>query len=287
MASISVLDAFESAKREFLSKYPDRHTYDFNAFQTIDHVYQAAQQIQEQQAKSRTMRNLNKIRPLLETLRHYGSVVETFVQVKPDVLALIWISSTVDSIYDKIIDTMEQIGISLPAFQKYIQLFPQNNKMHQVLCLFYQDILDFYSSILEVFKHNKWSTLFKSLWPRYLGRIQVIQRNMSQHRSLMNDEATLAHLVQAEKDRNRDLEEYERQFDFRQFQEFEMVRNSLNARLYDQDLEFLKRRASHGSGGWLEEDNAYKQWINFQDKSSRLLWLRGIPGAGQGNSNFF
>ncbi|RKK66058.1 hypothetical protein BFJ69_g15750 [Fusarium oxysporum] len=91
MASISVLDAFESAKREFLSKYPDGNTYDFSAFPTIDHVYQAAQQIQEQQAKGRTMRNLNKIRPLLETLRHYGNVVETFVQVKPDVLALIWV----------------------------------------------------------------------------------------------------------------------------------------------------------------------------------------------------
>lgn len=132
----------------------------------------------------------------------------------------------------------------------------------------------------------EWSTLFKSLWPRYLGRIQVIQRNMSQHRSLMNDEATLAHLVQAEKDRNRDLEEYERQFDFRQFQEFETVRNSLNARLYDQDLESLKRRASYGSGGWLEENYAYKQWIDFQDKSSRLLWLQGIPGEGQEKLNF-
>ncbi|KAM0492509.1 hypothetical protein ACHAP8_009864 [Fusarium lateritium] len=174
MASLSVLDAFDSAKREFLSKYPDGSTYDFSSFPTIDHVYEAAQKIQQQQAKSRTMRNLNKIQPLLETLRHYGNVVDTFVQVKPDVLALIW----------------------------------------------------------------------------------------------------------AEKDRERDLEEYERQFEFRQLQEFEMVRNSLNARLYDQDLESLKRRASLGSGDWLEQHLTYQKWINMQDNSSKLLWLHGIPGAG-------
>jgi hypothetical protein len=97
----------------------------------------------------------------------------------------------------------------------------------------------------------------------------------------MNDEATLAHLVQAQADRERALEEYEHQFEFRQLQEFDMVRSSLNARLYDQDLESLKARASCGSGNWLEDHVTYRTWMDVQSKSPRLLWLQGIPGAGK------
>jgi hypothetical protein len=49
---------------------------------------------------------------------------------------------------------MELIGDALPAFQKYTQLFPNNPKMHQALCLFYKDILDFYAILLNFFKHE-------------------------------------------------------------------------------------------------------------------------------------
>ncbi|KAL2680380.1 hypothetical protein Neosp_007978 [[Neocosmospora] mangrovei] len=153
--------------------------------------------------------------------------------------------------------------------------------MHQALCLFYQDILDFYAALLDAFKDKKWSILFKSLWPRYLGRIKAIQGNMTQHRNLMSEEATLEHLMEAQKARKRALEEYERQFEFQQRQEFDLVRNSLNARLYDQDLERLKSHAGHGSGIWLEGHPAYQKWIDVQDNSPRLLWLQGIPGAGK------
>jgi len=91
MTSISVADALESAKKQFLLNFPEGPTYDFSKFPTIEHVYQAAEQLQKEQANSRTMRNLRKIQPFLECLRHYGQVVETFVQAKPDILALIWV----------------------------------------------------------------------------------------------------------------------------------------------------------------------------------------------------
>lgn len=99
MASAVDTDAFENAKNNFLLKYPHGTTYDFTSLPTIDHVYHAAEQIQEQQSTTNATRNLRKIQPFLECLRHYGEVVETFVQVKPDILALIWVKQ--NSIFNR------------------------------------------------------------------------------------------------------------------------------------------------------------------------------------------
>lgn len=91
MESPSITDAFESAKKEFLSQLPKSITHEFASLPTIDHVYQAAEGLQKQQEKSMGMRYLGRVQPFLESLRHYGGVIDTFVQVKPDVLALIWV----------------------------------------------------------------------------------------------------------------------------------------------------------------------------------------------------
>lgn len=91
MTSHALADTFESAKNEFLSHFPNGTPADFEEFATINDVYKAVEQIQSAQARTRTTRNLRKIQPFLECLRHYGEVIETFVTVKPDVLALIWV----------------------------------------------------------------------------------------------------------------------------------------------------------------------------------------------------
>lgn len=49
---------------------------------------------------------------------------------------------------------MAQIGHSLPAFEKYTELFRGSQPIQQVLCLFYQDILDVYSTFLDFFRHT-------------------------------------------------------------------------------------------------------------------------------------
>jgi hypothetical protein len=49
---------------------------------------------------------------------------------------------------------MAQISHSLPAFEKYTELFQGEEPIQHLLCLFYQDILDFYSTLLAIFKPN-------------------------------------------------------------------------------------------------------------------------------------
>lgn len=122
---------------------------------------------------------------------------------------------------------------------------------------------------------------FESLWPKSAGRIQVITENIEKHRILMDGSITLAHIIEAHAARQRAFEEFDRQHDFRQRQDLEAAKYSLSPVLYDRDLQRLKACRVVRSGEWLLDQEQYINWIDPSDKKSRLLWLQGIPGAGE------
>lgn len=109
----------------------------------------------------------------------------------------------------------------------------------------------------------------------------MITEHIEQHRILMDGSITLAHFVEAHAARQRALEEFERQHEFRQSQDLEVVKSSLNPALYDRDLQRLKTCRIVGSGQWLLGQKEYNSWIDASDKTTRLLWIQGIPGAGK------
>jgi hypothetical protein len=86
-----ILDAFESAKTEFINGLLDDERHKFSDFTSIQEVYDATEQIQQEQSKGGSLRNLNRIQQYLDCLGQYAGVIETFVQVKPEILALIWV----------------------------------------------------------------------------------------------------------------------------------------------------------------------------------------------------
>jgi hypothetical protein len=83
--------AYEAAMVDFKDKLKDHSFYD-QIIQTtsIEQVYQDIEKLQDKQAKSGRLRHMSKIEPFLAQPREYSGVVETFVQAKPDILALIW-----------------------------------------------------------------------------------------------------------------------------------------------------------------------------------------------------
>ena len=83
--------AFDTARKEFLRDVPDEDVAIFSKSTSIDDIYNATDEIQKKQAGTRTLQNLSKIQPYLECLTQYSGVLDTIVQVKPDVLAIIWV----------------------------------------------------------------------------------------------------------------------------------------------------------------------------------------------------
>src|SRR5437762_225159 len=121
-----IQEAFERAKHEFSQglKNPNLHI-ELMKTTSIDDVYNAADKLQQEQAKNGRLRHLRRIEPYLERLRQYAGVIEVFVQAKPDILSFVWgpiklllqMSGILKQSFDAIVNTMANIGEKLPLFK--------------------------------------------------------------------------------------------------------------------------------------------------------------------------
>lgn len=87
-------EAFQAARRHFLSNLKAGDKYNFSQYPSIDDVYDATDKIQQEQHEAGTLQSLNKIRPYLDCLTQYVGVIDTFAQAKADILCLIWVCNS-------------------------------------------------------------------------------------------------------------------------------------------------------------------------------------------------
>ena len=89
-----LVNSFDIACQDFLRDFPHgEYRETLSRFTSIEDVYNATDDIQRKQGESQMLRNLAKIQPYLECLNQYATVLDTIVQVKPEILALIWVRS--------------------------------------------------------------------------------------------------------------------------------------------------------------------------------------------------
>ncbi|KAI1770697.1 hypothetical protein F4818DRAFT_431640 [Hypoxylon cercidicola] len=282
-------DAFKSAKEDFKGKLKNPALYDFSKIVRIDDVYEEATKIQRAQAKTKTLRGLKRLEPLINGLKEYSAVVEVFVQVKPDVMSLVWgplklilqTSSSVIFAFEKVVQVIRDIGMVLPNFKVYAQLFQSNHDIRRALCLFYADILDFYAVLLNFLTNRRVNVLLESVWPNIRSSIGKIQENMEQHKAMMTMNVTLEDILRADQARKLALEENEHQQAFRDRQTFSTIRNELNPHEYEARLVEITRQSSVSPGKWLESEVDFMRWLDVVDRTLRCMWLYGIPGSGK------
>jgi hypothetical protein len=174
-----VEDAFNSAKQAFRNSLADPNLYnEILTATTITDVYKLTTKLQEDMASQAGLRHLRRVRPFLERLSAYAGVLDTFIQVKPDVLALIWgpirliilWSSQLNQALDAIADCTEKIAQALPQFAMIAQIFDKTDAVKAVLGVFYQDILDFYTIVFGFFRMSRMP---------HFSRLPVAFANMS------------------------------------------------------------------------------------------------------------
>jgi hypothetical protein len=165
MASADPLQqVFNAVKREFEAKLSSHTPFQsLLSAATIDEVYNALERYQKEQAKTSKLRHLERIQPLLARLKEYAGVIEVFVQVKPDILALLWgpiklllqWTSGWSQGFDAVVKTMERIGELLPSFNDLVVHFLDIERIKDLLGLFYRDILDFYLVLIQFFSLSR------------------------------------------------------------------------------------------------------------------------------------
>ena len=152
--------AFDTAKKSFRQSLKDEAVFrDILETTSIEKVWQAVQAVQAKQDNEKRLRNMAKIRGFLDKLSAYAVTVDTFVQVKPEIMALIWgpirlllvWTGNITMFADAITKVMMKVGDALPQFVDVVNIFGDNEKLKAVLALFYKDILDFHAIALEFF----------------------------------------------------------------------------------------------------------------------------------------
>lgn len=159
---------FESAKRDFERSLPKKvKAQDLHAVTNVKQLWDALDKLQAEQSKSLIrMRFLDRIGPFVTRLQSLAGVIEVFVQVKPEVGALVWgpiklllmWTSQWREGFDAIVQVTERIGEVLPQFS-VSQGFSDVSHIKNVVALLFRDILDFYSATLEFFSIPRKSSL--------------------------------------------------------------------------------------------------------------------------------
>ena len=146
--------AFNKAIREFRVSLKNEALYnEILATTSADQVYDLTDKLQNDQSKGGHLRNLAKLKPYIDRLQGYCGAIDTFVQAKPEILALIWgpiklliqWASTMTSSLDALTNTARDIARLLPEFSISARMFGLN----ELLALFFQDMLDFYLVMLQ------------------------------------------------------------------------------------------------------------------------------------------
>ena len=292
--------AFDDAMQDFKSQLKDPSLYDeILKTKSIDEVYDVTNKLQEEQAKTGSLRNLSKISPYLARLTRFADTIES-IQVRPDALALIWgpikillhWTGNLTHTFDAILDIMKEVGETLPEFTEMAQLFVNNSCIKDVLVLFFRDILDFYVIALNFFglprirgTASKLGTgtraLFEALWPKHKEKVQLIRKHIKQHSSLIRNEVRLEHIRLEYDLRDKAFEHFERSEAANQRAEYGRIREDIKPQSHEDQFALYRGCICSGTGDWLFRDASFKRWFDPTDTTIKMLWLKGIPGAGK------
>ncbi|KAK8078340.1 NACHT domain protein [Apiospora saccharicola] len=282
-------EAFESARDDFMRDVKHADRFDFTRLVSVDDVWKATQEIQTKQAQTKTLRGLHRIRPFVEALTQFAATIEVFIQVKPDVLALIWgplklllqISSALSSAFDKVVKVLGDIGDALPLFHKYRSVFQGNDDLKRILAMFYADVLEFYKILVNLMHDRRWKTFLEPLWPSIRSKLSIVEESIKHHKMLLTDHATLEHIMRADQYRKRAMQQFEDDQDRRNKQEFAAAHSEFCQGLHEGMLDDILSKSSVESGAWLDQHDEYAKWTDMKDSSCRVLWIQGIPGSGK------
>ncbi|KAF3059730.1 hypothetical protein GL218_04847 [Daldinia childiae] len=256
---------------------------------SIGDVYDITDKIQNEQNEHNGLRNLAKIRRYLERLKGYADVINGIISGSRHILALLWgpigmllqLARPLNKAYDSFIDAVAEVGQSLPEFQASTSIFKQNKEAKEILPLFFKDILDFYSEALNFFCHHNWMHIFNRLWPQqYMQHAEIVNRIRRLTR-LMRTEIHIGDIQQEDEFRKKAQESFKAQKRENCAQEFHRIMVSFSPERYDTTLDRLLSHRYQATGTWLFMDKTFTQWLNSSQEETRILWLKGIPGAGK------
>ncbi len=109
----------------------------------------------------------------------------------------------------------------------------------------------------------------------------MVEGNIEKHAKLLDENITFEHIRREHEARIKSFAEIREAESFRANQRFRALEAAVCPRMYDDRLNWLTSRACPGTAEWLKKDEAFRDWLDWSSPSTSLLWVHGIPGAGE------
>src|SRR4051794_23832485 len=185
-------------------------------------------------------------------------------------------------------------------------MFKQYPLMQRIVAWIYSDVLEFHVRAQKYFRGRSWKKVFKANWDDFGTRFQGILANLQRSKDLTEYLARFAdtrstsdiNLHIKEKldalalDRKRLLadmdhkEQEEREKKYWHVMEWlaswrPAENKSAREQVADHESFCEIRRQTGGSGDWIMQNEMVTSWMNDDIPRHVVLWLNGIPGAGE------
>ena len=214
--------------------------------------------------------------------------------------------------YDKLLDVFLEIGSSLPQFSDIEEIFRGSDQIANYLGLFYAEIIEFHYQAMKFFRQTsiilwvylllityadrpdaEWAVLFDCLWPKYEDIFDVINKNIEKHKGLVDREVKIQFIKESRKARNEAIqmikesrkardEALERHQEERDSKELDRLERNIPPHDYRTLIQKFQRVHCAETGEWILSDPQFMSWLKARptEAKQRLLWLAGVPGAG-------
>lgn len=128
-----------------------------------------------------------------------------------------------------------------------------------------------------------WRQLFQALWKTFEFEFGAILRNMREHMTLIQSQATITQFTEVLRIQEAAKLAMDSQKKAEVQRRREVVRQWLSAANCEADQETFAgiRNGFPRSGQWLLKTNRFVSWFDPLYCQTHLLWLNGIPGAGE------
>ncbi|KAF8246952.1 hypothetical protein K440DRAFT_644273 [Wilcoxina mikolae CBS 423.85] len=233
--------AIDRAMRKFWASLDSKEKADFGHVHTEAELMALIDTLEAEQASQGCIRNMTRIMPFVNGLSQYARVIEVFVQVKPDILSLIW----------------------------------------NIIGVLYEDILEFYRRTLKFFHRRAWHMFFSLVWRDFESRFGYILDNIRRSQVLIDNEVNAQDIEESHKARElakEHLEEYIRQ---KKTKRKKACAEWLSPADVDTAKDNASRTKTPGTSEWLIKSREVSRWLDHNNNNGvDTIWLCGIPGTG-------
>ncbi|KAI3327718.1 hypothetical protein HD806DRAFT_531057 [Xylariaceae sp. AK1471] len=260
--------------------------------------------------RTRTGRSVaSRLYSVLQSVRDFCSVVNSFVSSHPEIAALVWgsvkltmlIATNFLSCYESLSELFLELGKVCPVFREYETLYQNSKRLQQSLFDFNASIIRFCKHVIEVVRRP-----YPKLLMLFVNEFQSDADAIHEHSRLVRDELTLAkaqadyqdqQLQDAERKAalegrrkmttffsrtERDLDRissWQLRRDERQARERrQQLLDNLSTHDYLIPLKQSRRERYGGTARWIFHTREYDRWING---TAPLLLCSGKIGSGK------